>query len=326
MQTIIAAAKNRSPISVGTYTCALIAPLLWAGNFAIGRVLHQALPPLTLNCLRWLTALIILLPLFGRSAWHARSELARKWKAVGLLALTGVVGFNSVLYYGLRQTTALSASMIFSTTPMIILLILSWIDRKSVTFVQSGAVTFSVGGALLVLGGNLSQFGSATFLQGDIVVVLACAIWASYCVLVKTCDFEANGGAVLLASVLGGLAIQIPLSGAELVVVGLPRIEPAWFLAVAYLGIGAAAIAFLIWQRAVKDLGPARCGVFLNLIPVFAVGIALTFRSAELILDCVVDVGASRFGNLVGLLMSDANLVGDLVALFGFQKSAEGAK
>jgi drug/metabolite transporter (DMT)-like permease len=277
MQASAVSAANRSSISLGIYSFAVISPLLWAGNFAIGRVLHQAVPPLTLNCLRWLTALIILLPLFGRSAWRARKELTQKWKAVGLLALTGVMGFNSVLYFGLRQTTALSASMIFSTTPMIILLMASFIDRASVSFVQLGGVMISVGGALLVLGGNFSQFGLGVFLQGDMVVVLACFIWACYCVLIKTCRFNADGGAVILASVIMGLVFQIPLSGAEILVFGLPQIEPSSLLAVAYLGIGAAAIAFLIWQRAVKDLGPARCGVFLNLIPVFAAVIAVIF-------------------------------------------------
>jgi drug/metabolite transporter (DMT)-like permease len=180
-----------------------------------------------------------------------------------------------VLYLGLRHTTALSASMIFSITPLIILLISSWIERKVATLSQSGAVVLSVGGALLVLGGNFSQFGSDVFLQGDLIVLLACLIWAFYCILIKTCRFDANGGAVLLASVSCGLLFQIPLSGVELAIMGIPKIELGSLLAVAYLGIGAAAIAFFVWQRAIKQLGAARCGVFLNLVPVFAVAIAV---------------------------------------------------
>jgi len=45
----------------GIYLALFIAPLLWASNFAIGRAVHQTLPPLTLNTLRWLTALLVLL-------------------------------------------------------------------------------------------------------------------------------------------------------------------------------------------------------------------------------------------------------------------------
>jgi drug/metabolite transporter (DMT)-like permease len=37
----------------------------------------------------------------------------------------------------------------------------------------------------------------------------------------------------------------------------------------------AAALAFLLWQKAIKSIGPVCGGVFLNLIPVFAVAIAV---------------------------------------------------
>jgi drug/metabolite transporter (DMT)-like permease len=96
-----------------------------------------------------------------------------------------------------------------------------------------------------------------------------------YCVLIKTCRFEASGGAVLLAAVVFSVVVQLPLSGAELLAVGIPRVEPGSLLAAAYLGVGPAAVAFLLWQKATKGIGPVRCAAFLNLIPVFAVAIAV---------------------------------------------------
>ena len=140
---------------------------------------------------------------------------------------------------------------------------------------QTGAVALSVGGALLVLGGNVSLLGSEVFLKGDAIVLLACLIWAVYCVLIKTCRFQASGGAVLLAAVIFSVVVQLPLSGAELLAVGIPQVEPSSLLAAAYLGVGPAAVAFLLWQKATKGIGPVRCAAFLNLIPVFAVGIAV---------------------------------------------------
>ncbi|MEO6322829.1 MAG: EamA family transporter, partial [Polaromonas sp.] len=38
-------------------------PLLWAGNAVVGRVVHELIPPMTLNFLRWVLAFLILLPL-----------------------------------------------------------------------------------------------------------------------------------------------------------------------------------------------------------------------------------------------------------------------
>jgi hypothetical protein len=53
----------------GAIAAGVFAPALWAGNFVVGRAVHHALPPLTLNGLRWLVALAVLFPMFGRSAW-----------------------------------------------------------------------------------------------------------------------------------------------------------------------------------------------------------------------------------------------------------------
>jgi drug/metabolite transporter (DMT)-like permease len=281
---------------VGIYFALLIAPLLWASNFVVGRAMHQALPPFTLSLLRWTVALLILLPFFGRSAWEARRELIQKWKGIAWLAGTGIVGFSSALYLGLRHTTALSASMIFATTPLLIILISSWVDRRSVTWLQAGAVTLSVVGALLVLGGNMSLLGSEVFLKGDAIVLLACLIWAAYCVLIKICRFEANGGAVLLAAALLSVVVQLPLSGAELLAAGIPPFEWSSLLAAAYLGVGPAALAFLLWQKATKGIGPVRCSAFLNLIPVFAVAIAVIVLHEALHFYHIVGGACVAFG------------------------------
>jgi drug/metabolite transporter (DMT)-like permease len=255
----------------GSFVAAVLAPVLWAGNFVVGRAVHQAFPPLTLNCFRWLIALIILVPLFARSTWRLRSELTHRWKSIALLALTGVVGFNSMLYLGLQHTTALSAAMIFSVTPLLIIGISVCLAGTRISALQMLAGMVSITGALMVLGGNIGSFTSQWMIGGNCIVLASCFVWATYCVLIKSCRINADLGSILLASSLVGLVIQIPLCISELVVLGLPHIDAAAVVGVAYLGLGAAALGFWVWQHAVSQLGPARCGVFLNLIPVFGV-------------------------------------------------------
>jgi drug/metabolite transporter (DMT)-like permease len=139
----------------------------------------------------------------------------------------------------------------------------------------------SVSGAVIVVGGHFTTVSSE--FTGDLIVVLACLIWASYCVLIKTIRIKAESGAILLSSVVFGLLIQIPLSMGEIAVVGTPRINISGILAILYLGGGAAALAFLVWQQAVGELGPSSCGAFLNLIPVFGVALSLTFLHERLL-------------------------------------------
>jgi drug/metabolite transporter (DMT)-like permease len=269
---IISSITNGYRTSIcGAIAAAMIAPALWAGNFVVGRAVHHAIPPLTLNCLRWLVALAVLLPIFGRSAWAARAELTRKWRSIGILALSGVVGFNSMLYVGLQHTTALSAAMIFSITPLLIIGLSAWIGGTRISIHQALAGLVSVTGALIVLGGDVGSLGSSGMIGGNFVVLLSCFVWAAYCVAIKTCRIEADPGSILLAAAICGLMIQIPLGIGEIAIGGLPQIDMSALIAVAYLGLGAAAIGFMVWQFAIGRLGPARCGVFLNLIPVFGI-------------------------------------------------------
>ena len=210
-------------LSQSSYLFALLAPTLWAGNFVVARAVHEPFPPLTPNCLRWMVAAAVLLPLFGRLAWQARKELTTNWKGIVLLSLTGVVGFNSTLYLGLQHTTAVSAAMIFSVTPLIIIVLSAWLCGTHISGTQTTAVLLSVSGALVVVGGHFNAVSSE--FTGDLIVLVSCLIWASYCVLIKTVRINAHSGAILLSSMLFGLIIQVRLSISEIAVVGVLAVE-----------------------------------------------------------------------------------------------------
>ena len=55
-----------SPLTLGTVLMLSTASLLWACNSLVGRWIHEQVPPLTLNFLRWVLAILILLPLSWR--------------------------------------------------------------------------------------------------------------------------------------------------------------------------------------------------------------------------------------------------------------------
>jgi drug/metabolite transporter (DMT)-like permease len=50
-------------LTPGTAALLVIPPLLWAGNAVTGRLVHDLIPPITLNFIRWVLAFFILLPL-----------------------------------------------------------------------------------------------------------------------------------------------------------------------------------------------------------------------------------------------------------------------
>ena len=66
-----------------------VAPLMWAGNAVVGRLVHTLIPPLTLNLFRWILAFLILLPLAG---WVLRrgSGMWAHWRRFAVLGLLGM--------------------------------------------------------------------------------------------------------------------------------------------------------------------------------------------------------------------------------------------
>lgn len=78
---------------------AVLATLIWSGNFIIARGVIKVIPPVTLAFYRWLTATVIIFPF----AWK---YFLKEWKLVKLhfpyfffAAITGVSMFNTFCVY-----------------------------------------------------------------------------------------------------------------------------------------------------------------------------------------------------------------------------------
>src|SRR4051812_16513735 len=84
-----------------------IPPLLWAGNAIVGRLVREAVPPMTLNLLRWAIALAILLPL-GWPALKPGSGILANWRRYLLLGLAGIGLYNSFQYLALQTSTPIN--------------------------------------------------------------------------------------------------------------------------------------------------------------------------------------------------------------------------
>src|SRR5580704_5658066 len=84
------------------YLLLTLTSLFWAGNIVLGRYVAGHVPPMTLSCVRWIGACLMLLP-------FARPHLAKDWPALRqrlplmvTLSATGFA-FNNVLsYWGLQ--------------------------------------------------------------------------------------------------------------------------------------------------------------------------------------------------------------------------------
>lgn len=117
----------------GAYLLLIVPPLCWAGNFVVGRAIHGEIPPVGLTFWRWAVAAAVLLPIAGAETWRARAVIRRQWPLLTVLALSGVVGFQFVVYQGLHSTTAINGVLIIATIPAVIPVFAYALDGARIT-------------------------------------------------------------------------------------------------------------------------------------------------------------------------------------------------
>lgn len=262
-------------LSPSTVVFLILPPLLWAGNAIIGRLISDQIPPITLNFIRWLLALLILIPL-GRAAFVRGSGLLSNWRRYAVLGLLGVGLYNGLQYMALHTSTPVNVTLVGASMPMWMLVIGALFFRTPITRTQIGGSMLSMAGVLLVLShGDWRQLADFRFVAGDVYMLIATLIWAFYSwLLVDTSDSPQIRGhwtTFLLAQVLYGTVWSGAFAGIEWAVTDW-AIQWSWSLAaaLAYVTIGPALIAFRCWGAGVQRVGPSTAGLFYNLTPMFA--------------------------------------------------------
>jgi drug/metabolite transporter (DMT)-like permease len=255
-----------------------LANLLWAGNWVTGRALRDAFDPVSLNFWRWIVAVLALAPFALREVADKRTLIARHVGILLLLALAGVAVFQSMVYLGLRTTTAINAVLLNSSAPLFMLLV-SWVlERERASARQVAGILISLAGIVVILSrGDPDTLRQLEFHSGDAWILAAMPIWGAYSVLLKRRPPELGG--VALAFVLGvlGLLLLAPLYALEVM-----RATPAWptfpeALGVVYIGLAASAIAMVLWNRGVDVVGANAAGFTLHLLPAFGTVLAILF-------------------------------------------------
>ncbi|MEJ8799885.1 DMT family transporter [Trinickia caryophylli] len=259
-----------------------VPPFLWAGNAVVGRMIGGLVPPLTLNFLRWLLAFVILLPWAAR-VLHPRSGLWQHWRRFALLGLFGVGCYNALQYLALRTSSPLNVTLMASSVPVWMLGV-GWLCfGQRISGRQFVGTLLSIAGVLLVLcRGRWSVLMQFRLVPGDLYMLAAAFAWSLYSwLLTRTREpaaWRADWSAFLLAQIALGLVWSGLFSAGEWALTD-PHVVWGWPLALAlvYVGVGPAILAYCCWGFGVQRVGPDIAGFFVNLTPLFAALLSAAF-------------------------------------------------
>jgi drug/metabolite transporter (DMT)-like permease len=259
-----------------------VPPLLWAGNAIVGRLVREAVPPMTLNLLRWSIALAVLVPL-GRAALRPGSGVLLHWRRYAMLGLLGIGMYNSLQYLALQSSTPINVTLVASGMPVWMMLVGRLFYGVRVRGRQMMGALLSIVGVLVVLcRGDLDQLLGLRLVAGDLYMILATIAWSFYSwMLLQPKDvpaLRADWAAFLLAQVAYGLLWSAAFTGAEW---ALDARAIAWSAqvgaALLFVALGPAVLAFALWGAGVRRAGPSIGAFFVNLTPLFTALLSSAF-------------------------------------------------
>ncbi|NMG14231.1 DMT family transporter [Aromatoleum bremense] len=260
------------------YLLLTLTSLFWAGNMVIGRGLREAVPPMTLAFWRWTIAFALTLPF---ALPHLRAQWPRlkaHWRAVVVLGFIGVGCYNTFAYIALQYTTATSATLLNSFTPVATIALAFLLLGKRLTRLEAAGVVVSLVGVMIIVArGSLATLLGFSLNTGDLWMLLAVLTWGLYTVGLQWRPAGIDPMLMLAAFTAVGVAGLAPLYAWEIAGGRLIDPSPAAFAGILYTGIFPGFLGYVFFNAGVAAVGPSRASLFIHLMPVFTALLAAIF-------------------------------------------------
>ena len=246
--------------------------MLGGGTCLAGRAAVQSLSPFTAALGRFLIASVCLLLVVWRVEGQLPRPQGRQWLLLGLLGLTGIFSYNAFFFAGLQFVAAGRAALIIALNPIAIALGSALLLRERLSRLKIAGILISLlGAAWVITQGQPQQIFRGGLGLGELLILGCVLSWMAYTLtgkavmgqlspLVSTA-YGCTTGTVLLigpAVASGGVG--------QLTSISLPALA-----SLAYLGILGSAVGFCWYYDGIPAIGPARAGVFINLVPMSAI-------------------------------------------------------
>jgi drug/metabolite transporter (DMT)-like permease len=257
------------------YLLLSLTSLFWASNIVLARFVAAHVPPMTLSCVRWIGAFLLLLPF----AWP---HLRRDWPALRarlplmvMLSATGFAFNNALSYWALHYTQALNALLIQSSGPLFVALWSLALFGLRLTWAQLAGIAISLAGVLtIILRGDLTALVSIQFNKGDVMFAGAVLSFGLYSALMPRRPVTHQLS--LISFTIGcGALLLLPFSIWEFSIGSTLKFDLLTVATLVYVVVFPSTLAYLFFNRGIALIGPNRAAPFLHLVPVFGSAMAI---------------------------------------------------
>ena len=266
---------DRSHALILPYLLIAVSNILGGSTYAVTTEALKGFPEKDLILLRMALCAALFLPF----AWLGRRRLAKAtrgdWARIAAVGLFGYALPLALGTYGVKLSSATSASLLVGMEPVAIVLLSALFLGEALSGLKVVSLALGLSGALLIAFQGFPTLSGAftNRLKGDLILATHGCCWALYSVLGKSAlkrvdplDFTA------VTSIIGFLGVAAW---------AWPGTQPAaWhavplraWLAMAYLAVAGGFLAVILWNVALKKVEASKVANFIFLQP--GVGVLL---------------------------------------------------
>lgn len=275
------------------YIEALLAVVIWGGNFIATKVTLLEASPATIVWLRFGMGILILgATVVARKqfAFPARRELAY----FALLGFSGVTLHQWLQATGLMTAAATTTAWIVAIIP-VFTAILGWLLLKEKMGIVrvGGIVLAAIGVVLIVSKGNPGALISGGFgTPGDFLILASAVNWAVFSVLSRR-GLNAHPATRMMffVMVFGWLFANIWLFGFGPGLSEIPHLSINGWGGILVLGVLGSGVAYIAWYDALQALPASQLAAFINIEPLVTTVMAAFMLGETITILTIVGAG-----------------------------------
>ena len=257
------------------YFILTITSLSWGSHAIAGRMSAGEISPLMLVTLRWMLAALVLFALYHRQVFDSWPIIRPRLLQLALMGASGLAFFHSFFYFAANNTSAINLGIIQGAVPVMVLIGMFLVYSVRILFVQIIGTAFTISGIIyLSTEGNPLNLLELKVAVGDGLMVVGCAFFAGYSIALRNRPPVSGIVLMTMLAIFAGLA-SIPGAIFE-IISGSAKMPTGYnWLLVIYIAFVPTLLAEMLYIRGVELIGPARAGIFTNMVPIFATILAV---------------------------------------------------
>ncbi len=280
--------------------------ILWGASWPAGRILAQAMPPMSAAASRFTIASVLLLIWLrlAQGAWPTLT--AKQWRGLVLGAAVGVFAYAVLFMMALQRVDASRAALVVTTNPVFTTLLAAWLFGERMNVRIALGMVFALLGATIVLThGEPWMIFSGALGWGEVMLLGCVAGWTGYTLIGKgmlsgidslvTTTFTAVIGTVML------WVAAMTFEGPATMSAAVQALTPGQWGAMVFIAIGSTVIAYAWYNRGIAELGAGTAASYISLVPVFGVASSVVWLGERL--DGALMVGGALA--ILGLVISN---------------------